>query len=55
MRFCHVTTFYPPYHFGGDGILTQAISEGLARQCIGEPVALQPSIVLEPRGDCRSG
>ncbi|MSR02698.1 MAG: cytochrome P450 [Gemmatimonadetes bacterium] len=24
---------------------------GGARQCIGEPVALQPSIVLEPRGE----
>ena len=32
MRFCHVSTFYPPYHFGGDGILTQSICEGLARR-----------------------
>jgi glycosyltransferase involved in cell wall biosynthesis len=32
MRFCHVTTFYPPYHFGGDAILTQGICEGLARR-----------------------
>lgn len=30
MRFCHVTTFYPPYNFGGDGILVQQICEGLA-------------------------
>jgi len=21
MRFCMITTFYPPYHFGGDAIL----------------------------------
>jgi hypothetical protein len=32
MRFCHVSTFYPPYHFGGDAILTQSICEGLARR-----------------------
>lgn len=29
MRFCHVTTFYPPFNFGGDGILVQQICEGL--------------------------
>jgi len=32
MRFCHVTTFYPPYHFGGDAILIQLICEALARR-----------------------
>jgi glycosyltransferase involved in cell wall biosynthesis len=32
MRFCHVTTFYSPYHFGGDAILTQSMCEALARQ-----------------------
>lgn len=32
MRFCHVSTFYPPYHFGGDAILTQSICEGLVRR-----------------------
>lgn len=32
MRFCHVSTFYPPYHFGGDAILTQSICEGLLRR-----------------------
>lgn len=32
MRFCHVTTFYPPYHFGGDAILTRMICEALARR-----------------------
>ena len=32
MRFCHVTTFYPPWNFGGDGILVQQICEALARR-----------------------
>jgi glycosyltransferase involved in cell wall biosynthesis len=32
MRFCHLTTFYPPHNFGGDGILVQQICEGLARR-----------------------
>jgi glycosyltransferase involved in cell wall biosynthesis len=32
MRFCHVTTFYPPYHFGGDAILVQSICEALVRR-----------------------
>lgn len=32
MRFCHVTTYYPPHNFGGDGILVQQICEGLARR-----------------------
>ena len=30
MRFCHVTTFYPPYHYGGDAIIIQAVCEHLA-------------------------
>jgi glycosyltransferase involved in cell wall biosynthesis len=30
MRFCHLTTFYPPYHYGGDAIITQAVCEQLA-------------------------
>lgn len=32
MRFCHVTTFYPPWSYGGDGILVQKICEALALQ-----------------------
>ncbi len=32
LRFCHVSTFYPPYHYGGDAVLTQAICEGLVRR-----------------------
>ena len=30
MRFCMVTTFYPPYHFGGDATYVRALSHGLA-------------------------
>ena len=30
MRFCMVTTFYPPYHFGGDATYVRALSHALA-------------------------
>jgi len=29
MRFCMVTTYYPPYHFGGDAIYVRALSRAL--------------------------
>jgi glycosyltransferase involved in cell wall biosynthesis len=29
MRFCFVTTFYPPYHFGGDAVYVQALAHAL--------------------------
>jgi glycosyltransferase involved in cell wall biosynthesis len=29
LRFCMITTFYPPYHFGGDAIGIQRLSRGL--------------------------
>ena len=32
LRFCMITTFYPPYHFGGDGILVYHLSNELARR-----------------------
>jgi hypothetical protein len=32
MRFCMITTFYPPYNFGGDGVLVQRLSTELARR-----------------------
>lgn len=30
MRICMVTTFYPPYHFGGDGVFVYQLSHALA-------------------------
>lgn len=32
MRFCMITSFYPPYNFGGDGIAVQRLSNELARR-----------------------
>lgn len=32
LRFCIVTTFYPPYNFGGDGIYAHRLANGLARR-----------------------
>lgn len=31
-RFCLITTFYPPYHFGGDGVCVYRLAEALARR-----------------------
>ena len=32
LRFCFITTFYPPYNFGGDGIGVQRLARALARR-----------------------
>jgi glycosyltransferase involved in cell wall biosynthesis len=32
LRFAMVTTFYPPYHFGGDAICVQRLARALARR-----------------------
>ena len=32
LSFCIVTTFYPPYNFGGDGIYAHRLANGLARR-----------------------
>lgn len=32
LRFAMVTTFYPPYHFGGDGVYVHRLSNELARR-----------------------
>ena len=32
MRFCMVTTFYPPFHFGGCGIYVRSLSRALVAQ-----------------------
>ena len=29
LRFCMVTTFYPPYSYGGDGITVQRLATAL--------------------------
>lgn len=31
MRFCMVTTFYPPYHYGGDATYVRSLSKALVR------------------------
>ena len=38
LRFCMITTFYPPYNFGGDGIVVQRLSNELA--CRGHQVEI---------------
>jgi glycosyltransferase involved in cell wall biosynthesis len=30
LRFCMVTTFYPPYHFGGDAVFVHRLAQALA-------------------------
>src|SRR5262249_17800651 len=32
LKFCMLTTFYPPYHFGGDAIGIQRLARGLVRR-----------------------
>jgi glycosyltransferase involved in cell wall biosynthesis len=32
LRFCMITTFYPPYNFGGDGMFVHQLSNELARR-----------------------
>jgi len=32
LRFCFITTFYPPYNFGGDGIATQRMARALVER-----------------------
>ena len=32
LRFCMITTFYPPYNFGGDGIFAHRLTNELARR-----------------------
>jgi glycosyltransferase involved in cell wall biosynthesis len=32
LRFCMITTFYPPYHYGGDAVFVQRLSNELAQR-----------------------
>ena len=56
LKFCMITTFYPPYNFGGDGIFIYRLSNELARRghhvdvihCADAYLLLQPS---GPRGE----
>jgi glycosyltransferase involved in cell wall biosynthesis len=32
MKFCMVTTFYPPYHYGGDAVYVYRLSQALAKR-----------------------
>ena len=32
LRFCFLTTFYPPYHFGGDAVAIQRLARALVRR-----------------------
>jgi len=32
MRFCMITTFYPPFNFGGDGVFVEQLSRELAQR-----------------------
>ena len=32
LNFCMITTFYPPYNFGGDGIFVYRLSNELAKR-----------------------
>ena len=32
MKFCMVTTFYPPYHFGGDATFIHRLATELGRR-----------------------
>src|SRR5690349_10027478 len=54
--FCMVTTFYPPYHFGGDALYVYRLSNALARRghrvtvvhCVDAYKVLEPT---EPRAE----
>lgn len=56
LRFCMVTTFYPPYNFGGDGIAVRRLARALVRR--GHHVSVLHDLdafrAVEPRGASRA-
>ena len=56
LRFCLVSTFYPPYNFGGDGIYAYRLANGLARlghhvTVLHSPSAYEMLAGAKPSGD----
>ena len=59
LRFCMVTTFYPPYNFGGDGIAVRRLATALAERghhvevahCVDSYDMLRPPGVPMPSDD----
>ncbi len=55
IRFCLVSTFYPPYNFGGDGIYAHRLANGLARlghhvTVLHSPTAFEMLAGVKPSG-----
>jgi glycosyltransferase involved in cell wall biosynthesis len=55
VRLCLVTTFYPPYNFGGDGIHVQRLAEALARRGHDVTVVHSRGAYRALRGDADAG
>src|SRR5512139_2437631 len=58
LRICIVSTFYPPYNFGGDGIYAHRLANGLARRghqvtVLHSPTAYTMLAGREPTDDYR--
>lgn len=51
LRICLVTTFYPPYHFGGDAVFVQRLADALARRGHGVDVVHSEDAYLLSRSE----
>ena len=51
LRVAHVTTFYPPYNFGGDGIGIQRLVRALARRGVHNTVILDTDAYSQLSGE----